>query len=86
MVDATLDGLSSTEPHVSARRPTALRTLLPFVLRYKGRVFLALFFLVLSTLASLAIPAAVGSFIQQGFIERNLASVGSWSWVLLAIA
>jgi ATP-binding cassette subfamily B protein len=87
MVDATLDRhLSSEETRASTSRATPLQTLLPFVVRYKGRLLLALLFLVVSTLASLAIPAVAGNLVQQGFIERNLTSVGAWSWTLLAIA
>ena len=74
----------------AVRRATApagpLRTILPFILRYWPQLVLALFFLTLSTLATLAIPASFGNFIQQGFIEKNVASIGNWAWMILAIS
>ena len=88
MVDTSLDDrtIAGGKAGSSGAEHRSVRTLLPFVLRYKLRLSLALAFLVTSTLAALAIPAAAGNFIQQGFIERNLSSVGPWLWGILGIA
>ena len=87
MVDASLDGdpMASREETALDAGSGSLRTLLPFVLRYKVRLSFALVFLVASTAAALAIPAAAGNFIQQGFIERDLSSIGPWLWAILGI-
>ena len=87
-MDTSLDDrtIAGGKAGSSGAEHRSVRTLLPFVLRYKLRLSLALAFLVTSTLAALAIPAAAGNFIQQGFIERNLSSVGPWLWGILGIA
>lgn len=45
-----------------------LRALLPFLLPYRGRIALALLFLLLAALATLAVPVALRSLIDQGIV------------------
>ena len=71
---------------ISGRPSGPLRTILPFVLKYWKGLLIALLFLMVSTIATLAIPASLGSIIQEGFIERNIAGVGRWSWMILAMS
>ncbi|WP_108397928.1 ABC transporter ATP-binding protein [Devosia submarina] len=68
------------------RKLQPLRRLLPFVLRYPVRLSLTILFLLVSTIASLAIPAFLGGAIDQGFVARNLENVGRYGWVIIGIA
>ncbi|UUX97847.1 ABC transporter transmembrane domain-containing protein [Aquabacterium sp. J223] len=52
-----------------ARSPKALAALAPFVAPYRGRVVLALLFLVCAALATLALPVALRSLIDQGLAQ-----------------
>jgi ATP-binding cassette subfamily B protein len=73
--------MSSTEGREAARSPRALAGLLPFLRPYRGRIGLALLFLALAAVATLAVPVALKSLIDQGFVgaapgERLLALRG----------
>ena len=62
----------------AARSPRSLSGLLPFLKPYRGRIGLALLFLVLAAMSTLAFPLALKSLIDQGLIgsdpgERVLA-------------
>src|SRR5688572_5043560 len=63
-----------------------LRRLVPFVLRYPLRLTLTIVFLLTAALTSLAIPALAGQVIDQGFLERNLESVGYYGWIAVIVA
>lgn len=71
---------------VSPRKLQPLRKLVPFMLRYPVRLTLTLVFLLVSTIASLAIPAALGGAIDQGFVAQNLDNVARYGWLIIAIA
>jgi ATP-binding cassette subfamily B protein len=73
-------------PMVSPRKLQPLRKLLPFMLRYPWQLGLTIAFLLISTVASLAIPAALGGAIDQGFVAQNLDNVGRYGWLIIAIA
>ena len=65
----------------AARSPRSLSGLLPFIRPYRGRIALALLFLVLAALSTLAFPLALKSLIDQGLVgsdpgERVLALRG----------
>jgi ATP-binding cassette subfamily B protein len=73
--------MPSTEGREAARSPRALGGLLPFLRPYRGRITLALLFLALAALATLAVPVALKSLIDQGFVgaapgERLMAMRG----------
>ncbi|HWU18757.1 MAG TPA: ABC transporter transmembrane domain-containing protein [Devosia sp.] len=73
-------------PSVNPNKLQPLRRLLPFVLRYPWRLALAVVFLLVSAISSLAIPAMLGGAIDQGFIEQNLENVGRYGWLIVGIA
>ncbi|WP_323016044.1 ABC transporter transmembrane domain-containing protein, partial [Devosia sp.] len=68
------------------RRLRPLRNLSPFVLRYPVRLALTIVFLLVSAVASLAIPALLGGAIDEGFITQNLENVGRYGWLVLGVA
>ena len=68
------------------RKLQPLRRLLPFVFRYPVRLGLTIFFLLISTIASLAIPAFLGGAVDQGFVQQNLENVGRYGWLIIAVA
>jgi ATP-binding cassette subfamily B protein len=55
----------------AAKSPRSLSGLLPFIRPYRGRVALALLFLVLAALSTLAFPLALKSLIDQGLISSD---------------
>ena len=59
---------------------------MPFILRYPIRLALTVVFLLVSAVSSLAIPAAMGGAIDQGFLEQNLENVGRYGWLIVGIA
>lgn len=71
---------------VNPRKLQPLRKLVPFMLRYPVRLSLTLLFLLISTIASLAIPLALGGAIDQGFVAQNLDNVGRYGWLIITIA
>ena len=73
-------------PNVNPKKLQPLRRLVPFVLRYPGRLALTVVFLLVSAISSLAIPAMLGGAIDQGFIEQNLENVGRYGWLIVGIA
>ena len=75
-----------TTPEVSPRKLQPLRKLVPFMLRYPWRLGLTVAFLLISTVASLAIPALLGGAIDQGFVAQNLENVGRYGWLIIGVA
>ena len=75
-----------TSPVVNPRKLQPLRKLVPFMLRYPWRLGLTIAFLLVSTVASLAIPALLGGAIDQGFIAQNLDNVGRYGWLIIGVA
>src|SRR5690606_779113 len=71
---------------VEPKRLRPLRRLLPFMLAYPVRLLLTVVFLLVSAVASLAIPAALGGAIDEGFIAQNLENVGRYGWMIISIA
>lgn len=55
----------------AARSVRPLRALLPFLAPYRGRIALALLFLLLAALATLAVPLALRSLIDQGLMAAS---------------
>jgi ATP-binding cassette subfamily B protein len=51
--------------------PRSLSGLLPFLRPYKGRIGLALLFLVLAAMATLAFPLALRSLIDGGLVQSD---------------
>jgi ATP-binding cassette subfamily B protein len=74
------------EVKAAPRQLQPLRRLMPFLLRYPVRLTLTIVFLLLATIASLAIPAVLGGAIDRGFIAQNLDVVGQYGWLIVGIA
>ena len=75
-----------TSPAINPRKLQPLRKLVPFMLRYPWRLGLTVAFLLISTVASLAIPALLGGAIDQGFVAQNLENVGRYGWLIIGVA
>src|SRR5690606_17179788 len=73
-------------PVVNPRKLQPLRKLVPFMLRYPVRLGLTVAFLLVSAVASLAIPALLGGAIDEGFIAQNLENVGRYGWLIVGVA
>jgi ATP-binding cassette, subfamily B, bacterial len=78
---------SAAEADLEKRRRSLkpLRRLIPFVGRYPGRLAAVLIFLIVSSLATLAIPAVAGQAIDYGFLARNLDVVSQYGLIIVAI-
>jgi ATP-binding cassette subfamily B protein len=81
---------SASQPANSAARPDraslrALRPLLPYALRYKGRIFGALIALVMASTATLIIPLAVRRMIDYGFSSSGADLIDRYFLVMIAV-
>ncbi|ODT78232.1 MAG: ABC transporter [Pelagibacterium sp. SCN 64-44] len=74
------------EVAAAPRRLRPLRRLVPFLLAYPVRLTLTIVFLLVSAITSLAIPAALGGAIDEGFVAQNLENVGRYGWIIVTIA
>ena len=63
--------MSKEEARAAARSPRSLSGLLPFLKPYRGRIALALLFLVLAAMSTLAFPLALKSLIDQGLVSSD---------------
>jgi ATP-binding cassette subfamily B protein len=68
---AILRGLMTDESRGRARSPRSLSGLLPFLRPYRGRIALALTFLVLAAATTLVFPVALKSLIDQGIVSAD---------------
>ncbi|MGL4488319.1 MAG: ABC transporter transmembrane domain-containing protein [Rhizobiaceae bacterium] len=80
--------MRETAAQTEARRNNLkpLRKLFPYLLRYKGQVAGALFFLVLAAVTTLALPMAVRRMIDNGFGVDDSAFINSYFAMLFVIA
>ncbi len=60
-----------TTERTKAKNPRSLSGLLPFLRPYRGRIALALLFLVLAAMATLAFPLALRSLIDAGLLKSD---------------
>ena len=60
-----------------ASSPRSLSGLGPFLRPYRGRIFLALAFMVLAAVATLVLPVALKTLIDEGLVEFEDGGVGS---------
>jgi ATP-binding cassette subfamily B protein len=98
MNDTAGSGGRGLEPSVRAQAaaaaPTAggrikiepLKQLLPYLLRYRGRVIAAFIALVIAALTTLIVPIAVRRMIDFGFSKDGLELIDSYFSVMLAVA
>ncbi len=76
------------KPQPRPRRPDLrpLARLWPYLGRYKGHLFGAIFFLLLAAATTLTLPVAVRNMIDSGFIENNSSFVGNYFSALIIVA
>jgi len=66
-----MPGPSSSSPPPAARDVRALSGLLPFLRPYRGRIALAVLFLVLAAASTLVFPVALRGLIDEGFVGAD---------------
>jgi ATP-binding cassette subfamily B protein len=76
-----------TEPAPAARRAklSPLKSLLPYVGRYRGRAVLALISLTVAALTTLVVPIAVRRMIDFGFSPEGITMINSYFSVMIAV-
>ena len=62
---------AGTAPAGAAATPRSLSGLLPFLHPYRGRIGLAVVFLVLAAISTLVLPVALKSLIDQGLVAAD---------------
>ena len=70
---ATLTSTIEPQPK-AAQSPKSLSGLLPFLKPYSGRIALAIFFLVMAAMATLAFPLALRSLIDGGLVNADMVN------------
>lgn len=86
-----LDPATASSEDVARRRPRGrslrpLRSLLPYVLRYRGHLLAAFVALVASTAVMLSVPLAVRGMIDEGFSAENAAVIDRAFLALIGVA
>jgi ATP-binding cassette subfamily B protein len=79
--------LLPTDAAAKPPRPSlaALRPLVPFALRYRGRIVAALLALVVASAATLAVPLAVRRMIDLGFAPQGAGLIDSYFAAMVAV-
>ena len=75
---------NSERPVTKDLRP--LKDALPFLTRYRFRLFLAITFLLIAAVAALAMPVALRAVIDYGFSNGEIALIDKYFFNLLALA
>ena len=83
-----LAGTQGTRAAPIASRPKVrpLLALLPYVMRYRGRVFAALAALLVAATATLIVPLAVRRMIDYGFSPERIGLIDQYFAVMIAVA
>jgi len=71
-----------------AKSPARLRPLLalsPYVMRYRGRAFLALIALTIAALTTLLVPVAVRRMIDFGLTPKGIQMINNYFSVMIAV-
>jgi ATP-binding cassette subfamily B protein len=76
----------SAETQAKRRSLKPLARLVPFVVRYRGHVAAALFFLTLAGITTLTLPLAVRRMIDHGFSSTDGTFIANYFSMLVAIA
>ncbi len=84
-IEAAPEMPSAPEAKKKRPSPRALLPLLPYMMRYKGRVFGAFLALVMASAATLAVPIAVRRMIDLGFTEQSSGTVNSYFLAMIGI-
>jgi ATP-binding cassette subfamily B protein len=80
---ADTDNIDDRTP---SRNVGSLKALKPYLRRYRLQLGLIGLFLVLAAAGTMAIPAAVGQVIDQGFMADDPGTINRWFWLLFAAA
>jgi ATP-binding cassette, subfamily B, bacterial len=83
--DPVADAAAPTAPAKSRARLRPLLALSPYVLRYRGRAFLALIALTIAALTTLLVPVAVRRMIDFGLTPKGIALINSYFSVMIAV-
>ncbi len=84
--DTTQSADGSSTPKRERVRLAPLRFLVPYALRYKGRLASALIAMLCATAATLAVPMAVRRMIDYGFGSDDSAFIDAYFGVLVLVA
>ena len=77
---------STTDERARRRALRPLGRLLPYVGRYRGMVAAAIFFLLMATAMTLALPLAVRRMIDHGFSTQDSTFIANYFAMLVVIA
>src|SRR5215831_3600410 len=83
--DPVADAATPASPAKSQARLRPLLALSPYVMRYRGRAFLALIALTIAALTTLLVPIAVRRMIDFGFTPEGIALINSYFSVMIAV-
>lgn len=88
MTDAIPTEPTPTEIAAKAKRKTNVRTLLPilpYALRYKGRILGALISLTLASAATLVVPVAIRRIVDFGFSQDSAGLINSYFLAMIGV-
>ncbi len=85
MSDISVDAGEAEAALEGRRSPRALLTLVPYALRYKGRIVASLLALTLAAAATLAVPLALRRMIDSGFTEQSAGTVNAYFSAMVAV-
>ncbi|MGJ5068601.1 ABC transporter ATP-binding protein/permease [Bradyrhizobium oligotrophicum] len=82
---AAVEALAEPASPVRRSKLRPLLALSPYVLRYRGRAFLALIALTVAALTTLLVPIAVRRMIDFGFTPKGIELINSYFSVMIAV-
>ncbi len=77
---------ASPEAGKAPRKLRPLLTLVPFAMRYRGRIALALLSLLVAALATLAVPLAARRMIDFGFSTERIGLIDQYFGMMIVVA
>jgi ATP-binding cassette subfamily B protein len=80
------DAAAAEAAKPSGRKLRPLMTLVPFAMRYRGRIVLAMISLLVAALATLAVPLAVRRMIDFGFSAERIGLIDQYFGMMIAVA
>jgi ATP-binding cassette subfamily B protein len=79
-------GRKSAQQRIDPKSLRTLQRLIPFVMRYRWRVFATVGFLMIAAVTSLMVPLIAGKVIDKGFIAQNLDLISQFGWLIVTVA
>ena len=83
--EPVIDALLTPSPAVRRAKLRPLLALAPYLMRYRGRAFLALIALTVAAITTLMVPVAVRRMIDFGLSAEGIAMINSYFSVLIAV-